>query len=479
MSPGETFVGENWPLGANRRVFGLMAGVIRRAAFACCLALVFLLALPAVSAPANPVHEGLMEQGRLFVPLRGVFQELGMQVSWNPSAKTVSIAGQKDILLRVGSAKATVGGKETTLDEPPLVRNGTVFVPLRFCAEALGSSVDWNPTAREALIESGDKVVRVRPAGNRNSVNHYVKKIDGVTASVVEIPRGSLRPDVVLGQNRVGGTEELASMASRSGAVVAINGTFFEAYGGIPEPWGTLIKDGRVVHIGNTGTVAGFTANGTVKFARLKILAEGTVNNRARWYAYGFNRTPNGVGAFVFTKDRGARLGFDSGTSIVVEQGKVKEIVRGDVAIPADGYVINFTGPEEYQADRFKVGDAVDYRVVFEGQDWSNVVTAVGAGPRLITNGIITVDPKAEGFSSPKILSMAGARSAIGVKTDGTVFLVTVPSATIERLAHIMQELGARDAMNLDGGASSGLWLSGKYVTRPGRLLSNALVFLK
>jgi exopolysaccharide biosynthesis protein len=31
--------------------------------------------------------------------------------------------------------------------------------------------------------------------------------------------------------------------------------------------------------------------------------------------------------------------------------------------------------------------------------------------------------------------------------------------------------------MNLDGGASSGLWFKGSYITKPGRLLSNTLIF--
>ena len=41
-----------------------------------------------------------------------------------------------------------------------------------------------------------------------------------------------------------------------------------------------------------------------------------------------------------------------------------------------------------------------------------------------------------------------------------------------------MQALGCEQAMNLDGGASSGLWLSGGYLRQPGRPISNALLVL-
>lgn len=39
--------------------------------------------------------------------------------------------------------------------------------------------------------------------------------------------------------------------------------------------------------------------------------------------------------------------------------------------------------------------------------------------------------------------------------------------------------MGLTDAVNLDGGASSGLYFKDKYLTSPGRKLSNALVITK
>ena len=45
-------------------------------------------------------------------------------------------------------------------------------------------------------------------------------------------------------------------------------------------------------------------------------------------------------------------------------------------------------------------------------------------------------------------------------------------------MADVALGLGAYQAMLLDGGASSGLWYRGRYVTVPGRPLSNALLVL-
>lgn len=133
-------------------------------------------------------------------------------------------------------------------------------------------------------------------------------------------------------------------------------------------------------------------------------------------------------------------------------------------------------------SDRFTIGSTVEMNYRYTnaaGQDipWQEVVTAVGAGPRLVKDSKIAVNPASEGFKDPKILNASGARSGIAIMADGSVMLATVSGATMKEWAAVMQKLGAKQAMNLDGGASSGLYASGKMLTSPGLLLSNTLVF--
>jgi exopolysaccharide biosynthesis protein len=169
--------------------------------------------------------------------------------------------------------------------------------------------------------------------------------------------------------------------------------------------------------------------------------------------------------------------------TVVVRHNSAVRVVEGDVAIPKDGFVINFRGDSGPQAALFPLGAIVSYTVSRKSEHnedaWQDVQEAVGAGPRLLTDGAVTYAPEAEGFSSPKILSLGGLRSAIGVTRDGKVLLVTVSGPTMAQLAQVMLKLGAVHAMNLDGGASSGLYCKGSMLTTPGRELSNALVFVK
>lgn len=76
----------------------------------------------------------------------------------------------------------------------------------------------------------------------------------------------------------------------------------------------------------------------------------------------------------------------------------------------------------------------------------------------------------------PKITSNSGARSLIGVNSSNQLVMATVPRATVRQLAEIARNMGLIQAMNLDGGASSGLYYGGKYLTSPGRSLSNCIV---
>lgn len=106
----------------------------------------------------------------------------------------------------------------------------------------------------------------------------------------------------------------------------------------------------------------------------------------------------------------------------------------------------------------------------------SPVKGAVQAGPRLLVDGKVMLNVKKEGFKDPKILTGGGARSALGITKDHKLILLTTSGATIRQLAEMMKQAGAYQAMNLDGGASSGLYYNGSYLTVPGRQISTAIV---
>ncbi len=81
-----------------------------------------------------------------FVPLRYVSEELDAEVKWTKGSNQIVVIDDitgDEIVLTVGSKKATVAGKEVTMVESAYVgKDGKTYVPLRFMAESLGATVD-------------------------------------------------------------------------------------------------------------------------------------------------------------------------------------------------------------------------------------------------------------------------------------------------------------------------------------------------
>lgn len=108
--------------------------------------------------------------------------------------------------------------------------------------------------------------------------------------------------------------------------------------------------------------------------------------------------------------------------------------------------------------------------------DWSRFDFGVATGPTLVRQGQIAINARSEGFSDPSLFR-AAPRAALGITGDNKLLMVTVNKpVNLKSMARIMRSLGAREALNLDGGSSTGLYCQGSYPTRPRRLMTNLLV---
>jgi hypothetical protein len=109
--------------------------------------------------------------------------------------------------------------------------------------------------------------------------------------------------------------------------------------------------------------------------------------------------------------------------------------------------------------------------------DYQDSWLILPAGPRLLTDGRITLDPRKEGFQDP-LLFKRKARTALGLSDGGhTLWVVTIrKEVDLQEEARIMQRLGVTDALNLDGGTSVGLATGGKVRVHPRTPLTQALV---
>lgn len=83
---------------------------------------------------------------RVMVPVRAPMEQMGATVTWDEASQSVTLVKNGvTAVFTVGQTAYTVDGVSKTMDVAPELTNGRVAFPIRYCAEALGALVSWNP----------------------------------------------------------------------------------------------------------------------------------------------------------------------------------------------------------------------------------------------------------------------------------------------------------------------------------------------
>jgi hypothetical protein len=128
---------------------------------ALCLAIASVAAAQQISTTVDgrtvvyPDVEPVMMNGRVMVPLRGVFEHMGAYVEWDNLAREVRVTDDGTVvLLRIGSSTAIVNGSVVPIDAPAVMLRGRTMVPPRFISETFGHDVFWNAPIRTVEIST-------------------------------------------------------------------------------------------------------------------------------------------------------------------------------------------------------------------------------------------------------------------------------------------------------------------------------------
>jgi len=117
--------------------------------------------------PVNFTQTPVERGGRVYVPLRGVFENLGATVVYDNG--TINATGRgHTVNLHIGSTVATVDGQQQTLDAAPFILGASTLVPLRFVSQALGATVDYDASTQMVSVNaSGGNSSYVAPRPDR------------------------------------------------------------------------------------------------------------------------------------------------------------------------------------------------------------------------------------------------------------------------------------------------------------------------
>ncbi len=303
-----------------------------------------------------------------------------------------------------------------------------------------------------------------------------------VKINVVEINR-TLNPDLkitpVLASNKLNSKSGISRIAKKNNSIIAINGTFFKPQTGVP--LGTLMIDKEI----QTGPIYDRVALGIFdnrfETARVQLNAS-LITGKEKIKIDNINQ-PRMLSTYMlmYTPKWGEKSAPTPkyGKQIAVQDNKITDISTSSLQIPQNGYVIS--GPAE-KLKNLKIGDKVKTNITTI-PGWESVNHIISGGPYLIKMGEIFIDVKEE-----KLPSITGRnpRTAIGYTPDNNLVLVTVDGReqasvgmSLRELALFMKSIGCYEAINLDGGGSSVLYINGQIMNHPaqkgGIALSNAL----
>jgi len=307
-----------------------------------------------------------------------------------------------------------------------------------------------------------------------------------VRINIVEVSQG-INEDLIIepaiASSKLSGKSKISDIAERENAIVAINGGYFKPQTGTP--LGTLMINKKIY----TGPIynrvgIGFFDNG-YNMARLELEAKVKTNigelkidniNQPRMLS---------THVIVFTGDWGktSPKAPKYGINAIIRNGKIVKTSVEPCEIPKNGYIIS--GPESkikpfLNSRKFNL----DVRM---SPDWKGVNHILSGGPYLVRDGEIYVDMTAEKLGS---IGGRNPRTAIGYTKDNHLILLTADGRegasiglTLNELASIMKQLGCVNAMNLDGGGSTVMYINGQVVNKPavqgGIPLSHTLVIRK
>lgn len=95
----------------------------------------------------------IVSSGVTMVPMRGVFEMLGADVSWDGATQTASAEKNgTSVSITIGSSVLYRNGESIALSDTGKLIAGKTYVPLRAVSEAFGNTVEWDHTTKTANI---------------------------------------------------------------------------------------------------------------------------------------------------------------------------------------------------------------------------------------------------------------------------------------------------------------------------------------
>ncbi|GII89775.1 phosphodiester glycosidase family protein [Sinosporangium siamense] len=280
--------------------------------------------------------------------------------------------------------------------------------------------------------------------------------------------------------------ETTSAMSKQVGAIAGINGGFFNIHTSPAlrgEPVGISVVGGRLLSEAVPGRSALVIQGRKAKITEVKSGMSVSSDNGNTSPVHGVNRAAKFDELVLYTAEWGAKTPENNGTDAVLDAaGQVVAVRASGGAVPKGGRVLHGSGAGAgWMQENLVQGSKVTFPTKVIDLRTNRTIPlnpdthVVGGGVGLVRNGKVHVTAKADGHASVNMILRRHPRSLVGVTKSGGLILAVVDGrnpgvsvgASFTEAAKLMKWLGARQAINFDGGGSSALVVKHKVVNRP------------
>lgn len=361
--------------------------------------------------------------------------------------------------------------------------------------ELPGDNLEWKEVAPGVAQAS----LNLRDLGRKQAkVRIHIVRID---LSRPELQAAGLRPP---GRSHKMETVQKACDGDERSCLVLINGDYFGRVEQWVVPLGLFVEDGQMAQFSGNSISLLVLEDGRALIGPVQPSMELCRNETCVGIDLTNQKAPRN-GLSLYSGRIVEHLATQRGCSAVVFEVlgapgvnrpaslKVRKVVdpRKSQAVAKDEVVLVACGTQQAQVEGSAEGDVWQWKTRL--QPLEDVVSqVVSGGPQVLTHGEVTASASEDdaNFRRTRYVLRRHPRTAVAVSEDGRTLYFLVAEGRMKNswgltgmeTGCLFQDLGASDALLLDGGGSSALMVKGKLQNEPhatrgrtGRGLGNAL----
>lgn len=342
------------------------------------------------------------------------------------------------------------------------------------------AATEWTLQGGKYMVDTVNHV-KVGPSTTLTSLRLTGAQNLNIFYTITDLTNPLIEMKVLKAKNTIFARQEVSGMALDNDCdsvqyFLGVNADFFNMRRG--NSIGSQVSDGKLIYVDNNGrTQWAWGDSRTPIMDEMKISCTITAGNNVMNVS-GVNVEENIDDINIYSSLYGEQT--DSNGNVLevvvcpledIAIGKrVKMRVEsapttgGRLPIPTDGYVISGSGSQRFLINQIKEGDVIEVStsVVMPNGTQITPSEVVSGYPVILRDGV-TTDP----VDILKHLNGLHPRTAVGNDADNTKLVVLIvdgrsevsDGCTSKVLADIMRYVGCDDAINLDGGGSSELYV--------------------